>query len=127
VLIGDRDDWVSAQQAQGYVQAMRLSGARASIRIFAGAAHSFDRDEPLRRVDEASVSPAAPTAYIAADGAFLHPTAAAPDPALVDRDLAVYALKAGYGARGASLGSAGAQAGQFRADMIAFFERTLAR
>lgn len=125
VLIGDRDDWVSAQQAQAYVQAMRLRGARASIRIFAGAAHSFDRDEPVRRIAEASVSPAAPTAYIADDGAFLHPTSEVPDAALVDRDIAVYALKAGYGVRGASLGSAGDQAAQFRADMVAFFQRTL--
>jgi dienelactone hydrolase len=125
VLVGDRDEWVSAQQAQGYVQAMRLRGARASIRIFPGAAHSFDRDEPIRRIPDAAVSPAAPTAYIAADGAFVHPTSATPDPTLVDRDIAVYALKAGYGVRGASLGSVDDQAAQFRADMMAFFERTL--
>ena len=125
VLIGDRDDWVSAQQAQGYVQAIRLRGARASIRIFPGAAHSFDRDEPMRRLDDAAVSPAAPTTYLADDGAFLHPTAETPDPALVDRDVAVYALKAGYGVRGASLGSTGDQAREFRDDMVAFFGRTL--
>jgi dienelactone hydrolase len=125
VLIGDRDEWVSAQQAQGYVQAIRLRGGRASIRIVRGAAHSFDRDEPIRRIDDAAISPAAPTAYIADDGAFLHPTADTPDPALVDRDMAVYALKAGYGVRGASLGSASDQAALFRADMTAFFTRTL--
>lgn len=125
VLIGERDDWVSPQQAQGYVQAMRLRGARASIRIFPGAAHSFDRDEPIRRIPEAAVSPAAPTAYIADDGAMIHPTADVPDATLVDRDIAVYALKAGYGVRGATLGSVGDQAAQFRADMTAFFERTL--
>lgn len=125
VLIGDRDDWVSAQQAQGYVQAMHLRGARASIRIFPGAAHSFDRDEPMRRIDDAAVSPAAPTAYLADDGAFVHPIAGTSDPTLVDRDVAVYALKAGYGVRGASLGSTGDQARQFRDDMVTFFGRTL--
>ena len=127
VLIGDRDDWVSAQQAQGYVQAMRLRDARASIRIFSGAAHSFDRDEPIRKIPDAAVSPAAPTTYIADDGAFVHPTSDTPDPGLVDRDVAVYALKAGYGVRGASLGSEGDQASRFREDMVAFFMRTLSR
>ena len=80
MLIGERDDWVSPQQAQGYVQAMRLRGGRASIRIVPGAAHSFDRDEPIRRIPEAAVSPAAPTAYIADDGALIHPTATRPTP-----------------------------------------------
>lgn len=125
VLIGERDDWVSPQQAQGYVQAMRLRGARATIRIFPGAAHSFDRDEPIRRLPDAAVAPAAPTAYIADDGAMIHPTAEMPDPALVDRDIAVYALKAGFGVRGATLGSTGDQATQFRTDMTTFFHRTL--
>jgi dienelactone hydrolase len=125
VLIGDRDEWVSAQQAQGYVQAIRLRGGRASIRIFAGAGHSFDRDEPIHRIPDAAVSPGAPTAYIAADGAFIHPTGEKPDAGLVDRDIAVYALKAGYGVRGATIGSADDQAARFRDDMMAFFERTL--
>lgn len=125
VLIGDRDGWVSAQQAQGHVQAMRLRGGTASIRIFAGAEHSFDREEPLQKIAEASVSPAAPTAYIADDGAFIHPVTGVADPKLVDRDIAVYGLKAGYGVRGATIGSQGDQPAQFRDDMKAFFKRTL--
>jgi len=125
VIIGDRDDWCSAQQAQGFVQAVRLRGSPASIRIVAGAGHSFDRREPIQRVDNASVSPAAPTAYLADDGSFIHPTTGVANPALVDRDLAVYALKAGYGVKGATIGSQGDQADLFRADMIDFFQRTL--
>lgn len=125
VLIGDQDDWVSPQQAQGFVQAIRLRGAAASIRIFAGAEHSFDREEPVHAIPEAAVSPAAPTAYLADDGAFIHPATGVADPALVDRDLAVYALKAGYGQRGATIGTSGAQAQAFRDDMKAFFARTL--
>jgi dienelactone hydrolase len=125
VLIGERDDWVSPLQAQGYVQAIRLRGARATIRIVPGAAHRFDGDDPLRRVPAAAVAPAAPTAYVAADGAMIHPTADTPDPALVDRDIAVYALKAGFGVRGATLGSAADEAARFRADMKSFFHRTL--
>jgi dienelactone hydrolase len=125
LLIGDRDEWCSPQQAQGHVQAMRLRGGTASIRIFAGAAHSFDRDEPLQKIDNASVAPGAPTGYIADDGALIHPLVGAPDPDLVDRDIAVYAVKAGYGVKGATIGSEGDLAAQFRADMIAFFQRTL--
>lgn len=125
VLIGDRDDWVSPQQAQGHVQAMRLRGGRASIRIFSGAAHSFDRDQSLTAVPEASVSPGAPTAYLADDGAFIHPATGLADPVLVDRDLAVYAIKAGYGVRGAHIGSEGDTPAAFRAEMVAFFRRTL--
>ena len=125
VVIGDRDDWCSAQQAQGFVQAIRLRGSPATIRIVAGAGHSFDRREPVQRIDNASVSPAAPTTYLADDGSFVHPATGVANPALVDRDLAVYALKAGYGVKGATIGSQGDQADLFRADMTDFFRRTL--
>ncbi len=124
-LVGDQDDWVSPQQVQGYVQAVRLRGAPASMRLVAGAEHSFDRGEPVQHFPDARVSPGAPTAYIADDGAFVHPTTGEADAKLVDRDLAVYALKAGYGVRGASLGSQGDQAALFRDEMTRFFERTL--
>ena len=126
VLIGDQDDWVSPQQAQGFVQAMRVRGAAASIRIFADAEHSFDRLEPVHAIPEASVSPAAPTAYLANDGAFIHPATGIADATLVDRDLAVYALKAGYGQKGATIGTKSDQAAAFRDDMKAFFAGTLA-
>jgi dienelactone hydrolase len=121
-IVGDQDDWISPQQVQGHVQAIRLRGGHATVRIVAGARHSFDRGEPVRRVEAAAVSPGAPTAYIADDGAFVHPVTGEADPALVDRDLAVYALKAGYGVRGATLGSEGHQAALFRDEMATFFQ-----
>ena len=124
-IVGDQDDWVSPQQVQGHVQAIRLRGGRASGRIVAGAEHSFDRDEPLQRFEDAAVSPGAPTTYVADDGAFIHPATGEADAKLVDRDLAVYALKAGYGVRGATLGSQGQQAALFRDEMTGFFQRTL--
>jgi dienelactone hydrolase len=124
-IVGDQDDWVSPQQVQGHVQAVRLRGGTASIRIVAGAEHSFDRQEPLQKFPGAAVAPGAPTSYIADDGAFIHPTTGEADPKLVDRDLAVYALKAGYGVRGATIGSQGDQAALFRDDMTRFFHRTL--
>ncbi len=125
VLMGDRDEWCSPMQVQGHVQAMRVAGGKASLRLFAGAAHSFDRGTSLQRVADAAVAPGAPTAYIADDGAFIHPLEGTPNPQLVDRDLMVYGLKAGYGVKGASIGSQGEDASLFRADMIAFWRRTL--
>jgi dienelactone hydrolase len=124
-IVGDQDDWVSPQQIQGHVQAMRLRGGTASIRIVAGAAHSFDRREPLQKFPDAAVSPGAPTSYLADDGAFIHPTTGEADAKLVDRDLAVYALKAGYGVRGATLGSQADHAALFCEEMTAFFRRAL--
>jgi len=95
------------------------------LRLFDGAAHSFDRGSPLARIADAAVSPGALTAYIADDGAFIHPLQSAPDPRLKDRDLMVYGLKSGYGVKGATIGTRGEEASLFRADMIAFWQRTL--
>lgn len=124
-LMGDRDEWCSPQQVQGHIQAMRLAGAEASLRLFAGAGHSFDRGAPIWRIAEASVSPGAPTIYLADDGSFIHPVDGKPDPALVDRDLMIYGIKAGYGVKGASVGGTEELAAAFREDMLAFWKRAL--
>lgn len=125
VLMGDRDQWCSAMQVQGHVQAMRLTGGEATLRFFSGAAHSFDRGTPLQHIAEASVAPGALTSYIADDGAFLHPLQSEPRPDLTDRDLMIYGLKTGYGRKGASIGTSGEEANLFRADMLEFWRRTL--
>ena len=124
-IVGDQDDWVGPQQVQGHMHAIRLRGGAASFRLVPGAEHSFDRHEPLQHFPDAAVSPAAPTSYIAGDGAFIHPVTGQADSALIDRDLAIYALKAGYGVKGATIGSQGNQAALFRDDTTAFFGRTL--
>jgi len=123
VLMGDADEWCSPMQVQGHCQAIRLCGGEATMRLIAGAHHSFDRGSAIEDVPSASVSPAAPTAYIADDGALIHPVIGNGDPALVDRDLMVYALKAGYGRKGAKIGSRPGEAGLFRDDMLAFWTR----
>ena len=124
-VIGDRDGWCLPQQVQGHIQAIRLRGGDASIRIFADAAHSFDRETALVQVPDASVSPGAPTVYIDDRGCFIHPLEGRADPNLVDRDLMVYALKAGYGVKGAAIGSKPGQAQAFRDDMILFWRTVL--
>ena len=125
VLMGDADEWCSPMQVQGHCQAIRLSGGTASMRLFAGAHHSFDRGTRIADVPDASVSPAAPTTYLADDGAFLHPLEAVPNPKLTDRDVMIYSLKAGYGKRGAKIGSRDDEAELFRDDMVAFWRQVI--
>ena len=120
-VIGDRDDWCLPQAAQGHTQAMRLRGGDATIRIFAGAGHSFDRGTAIETIADAAVSPDSPITYIANDGAMVHPVTGVADPKTVDYDTFVWALKAGYGRRGAKIGSQGDDAALFRADMVEFW------
>jgi dienelactone hydrolase len=124
-IMGDADEWCSPMQVQGHCQAIRLSGGRATMRLIGGAHHSFDRGTGIENVAEASVSPAAPTAYIANDGAFIHPLTGVADSRLVDRDLMIYALKAGYGRKGAKIGSRDGDDDLFKTDMLTFWRRTL--
>ena len=124
-VIGDRDDWCLPQAAQGHTQAMRLRGGDATIRIFAGAGHSFDRGTAIETIADAAVSPDAPLTYIANDGAMVHPVTGAADPKTVDYDTFVWGLKAGYGRRGAKIGSQGDDAALFRADMIEFWTKQM--
>ena len=63
--------------------------------------------------------------YLADDGAFLHPLEAVPNPKLTDRDVMIYSLKAGYGKRGAKIGSRDDEAELFRDDMVAFWRQVI--
>lgn len=126
VVMGDIDDWCSPMQAQSHCHAINLVGDCATMRLVAGAHHSFDRGSEIEVVPDAKVSPAAPTAYLADDGAFIHPLESTPDPALVDRDLMVYAMKAGYGRTGARMGSNSADEPRiFREEMLSFWQALL--
>jgi dienelactone hydrolase len=125
VLMGDADEWCSPMQVQGHCQAIRLTGGQVSMRLFKGAHHSFDRGGDVIHIPDASVSPAAPTTYLTDDGAFIHPLDDTSNPALVDYDVMVYSVKAGYGNKGAHLGSAEGQAEAFRGDMVSFWTRAL--
>ena len=44
-------------QVQGHMQAIRMAGGQATMRLFGGAHHSFDRGTPIAHVPDASVSP----------------------------------------------------------------------
>jgi dienelactone hydrolase len=124
-IVGDQDDWLSVQQVQAQVQAIRLGGGDASLRIVAGAAHSFDRQEALYEIPEASVTPAAPTVYVAGDGVMVDPRTGQADAGVTDRDMFRAAIDAGFGRWGAHIGSVGDQPDLFRADMLAFHASVL--
>ncbi len=124
-VIGDRDEWCLPQQVQGHIHTMRVSGGNASIKIFPGAQHSFDRGSAIELIADAAVSPAAPTCYLDGTGCFIHPVTNLADPAICDHELMVYALKAGYGKKGARIGSKDNQAADFRTDMVTFWNESL--
>ena len=120
-IIGDRDDWCPPVQVQAHIHAIRASGGDASVRIVPGANHSFDRTSPLEYIPEASVTPGAPTFYIADDGAFILPTSDEPDPELVDRDGFLYSIEAGFGVRGARISGNPDLVPVFYEDMMTFW------
>ena len=121
-IIGDQDEWCSPQQVQGHMQAIRLTGCEASCRIVAGAQHSFDRFSSVENVPDASVAPGAPTIYLNDDGTYIHPATGESDPTADERSLMLYGIKAGYGRRGAKIGSESDYADIFHHDMITFWQ-----
>ena len=123
-IIGTRDEWCSVMAVQAQIQAMQLAGATASLRVVPDAHHSFDRHEDVHRVDEARVSPSAPIEFLADDGSMIDPATGVPDPARTDVHQFRDAVTAGFGQRGASLGSTGDQPSLFEADML-HFHRTV--
>ena len=80
VLMGDADEWCSPMQVQGHCQTIRLTGGTVTMRLFSGAHHSFDRGTNIVHIPDASVSPAAPTIYVADNGAFVHPLEVGAEP-----------------------------------------------
>lgn len=120
-IIGELDEWCSVQQVQAQIHAMAAAGGDATVRVVPGAHHSFDRHEAVHTIEEASVTPTAPTVMLADDGAMIDADSGVADPDMVDRDAFVRAIDAGFGRRGAAIGSQGDQPDLFLADMLAFF------
>ncbi len=124
-ILGERDDWLSVQQVQSQIQAIGLTGGDASIRIVEGASHSFDRNEEVHKIHEASVAPEALTVYVDIDGAMIHPVTGEPDPLATDRTHFMAAIEGGFGRRGAHMGGFGSQPAIFREDMLQFHKSVL--
>lgn len=125
MLVGEKDEWCSPSQVQAAAHSVKLRGGDASFRLVPGAHHSFDRETPITNVKDASVSPNAPTVYLANDGSMIHPVTGVASAASTDRDLMVWAIKAGYGVKGAKIGGADGSAALFREDMKRFWKEAL--
>ena len=125
-IIGDLDEWCSPMQVQAHIHSMRAAGCDATMRLVRDAHHSFDRATPLEELPHARVAPAAPTVYIADDGAFVDLISGEPDPALVDLDGFLYAVEAGYGVRGAHIAGGGDLPSVFIDDMMTFWNDVMA-
>lgn len=124
-IIGERDEWCSVMAVQAQVHGIRLTGGDATLRIVPDAHHSFDRHEPVHRIEEARVSPNAPIEYLADDGAMIDPMTGQPDPARTDVHQFRAAVQSGFGQRGASLGSIEGQPELFVRDMLQFHRSVL--
>lgn len=124
-IVGDRDDWLSVQQVQAQVQAIGLIGGDATVRVVGGAWHSFDREEEVYEIPEASVAPTAPTTYLTDDGSMVDYRTGQPDPTLTDHDMFMAAIDSDLGRWGAHIGSIGDQPDLFREDMLAFHASVL--
>ncbi len=124
-IVGDQDEWCLPQQIQGHMQAISLTGGDATCRIVGGAHHSFDRFSQVELIADASVSPGAPTIYIEDSGACVHPVTGASDPDSDERSLMMVGIEAGYGRRGARIGSDSNYADIFHQDMMAFWQSCL--
>ena len=125
MILAERDEWCSVQQAQAQSQAIAVAGGDSTCRIVPGAAHSFDRLEDVHELVDASVAPNAPTIYLADDGSMIDHHTGTADPARVDLDGFVAAVVAGFGVKGASIGGVDDQPDIFRDDMVAFHSPTL--
>lgn len=119
-IMGDQDEWGSVAIAQTQIHAIAVAGGAASMRIVAGAHHSFDRYEDVHLIDEARVSPNAPVEYIADNGAMIDPTTGVADVSRRDIDQFRYAVTAGFGQKGARMGGGSGLPELFDEDMLAF-------
>jgi dienelactone hydrolase len=126
-IIGSRDEWCSVMAVQAQIQAIQVSGGAATMRMVPDAHHSFDRHEDVHCIDEARVSPNALIEFLADDGSMIDPATGVADPARTDVHQFRDAVVAGFGQRGASLGSTGDQPAVFVADMLDFHRRVFAR
>ena len=124
-IAADQDEWCSAQEIQGQINAMAMGGADAEVRVVVGAHHSFDRAEEPNVIADARVARSAPTVMLDDDGAMFDPRTGQADPSLVDFDLFVFALKQGFGTTGATIGSLEGQPALFREDMLKFHRQLL--
>ena len=93
-------------RAQGYAQAIRLSGGDVRVTVWPGAAHSFDREDvPITYVEQGVESTLAPVYYLSDLGYFCDSNGENEDYALTESALRDR-IHQQYGRQGCWLGSA---------------------
>lgn len=126
VLSGDRDDWVSFLQCQDAVHAMQTAGQNATIKIFPGARHAFDRaGVPLTVIPQAVTSTVFPSVYMDDTGKFYNLRTGKLDPTLTTQTFLKYAATGGFLHKGVTIGSQGSEAAEYSDEMVAFFKANL--
>jgi dienelactone hydrolase len=67
ILIGEKDDWTPAEACRTLIEASRAAGYPVAIKVYPGAHHSFDSNNPVRYV-AARVNANSPTGRGATTG-----------------------------------------------------------
>ena len=126
LLSGDRDDWVSLQQCQDAVHALATAGDDASMMIFPGARHAFDRaDVPPTRLPQAPTSTTYPTVYMDGAGRYHDLRTGLVDPAQTSADFVRASVQGGFVQLGVTIGSEGTQAADYVSELVAFLRARL--
>ena len=126
VLSGDKDDWVSVQQCQDAVHAIANAESDASMKIFRGAFHAFDRaGMPPTRMAQVATATTYPTVYMNDSGWYRDPRTGKPDPALTPRSFVQQSVEDGFVRHGVTVGTQGKQAAEYVDEMVAFLTSRL--
>lgn len=120
-MSGDHDNWVSLQQCQGAIQALANRGQNASLMIFPGALHAFDRaGVPPTEIPGAPTSTTYPTVFMNDGGQYYDLRHDAIDPHLTSDDFTRAAVNGGFVHTGVTVGTQGDQAEQYVSEMVRF-------
>lgn len=126
VLQGDRDDWVSVQQCQDAVHALSVAGGDATMKIFAGGLHAFDRSGvPPTRIESAVTSTIYPTVYMDDAGRYYDLRSGEVDPSLNAGDFLNKSVAGGFLHKGVTVGTTGTQAADYIHEMVEFLKSRL--
>lgn len=123
MVMGDADNWVSAQQCQGYADAMRAHNPHISTRLVRDGLHGFGYGAEVRELPQALKALNAPTLYFAADGKMLNPWSQQPESGVTDT--AIVRMFAPFLARGVTVGAKPGQAAEFVQDLTRHFSTHL--
>lgn len=125
-LSGDKDDWVSFIQCQDFTHAMQMAGQNATMMLFPGAIHAFDRaGVPPTPIPQAYTSILFPTVYMDDSGTFYNLRTGKVDPTLTTQGFVDYSIKSGFMRKGVTVGTQGTQASEYSDEMLAFFKNHL--